>query len=133
MIELRPIGMVHSPVKKRGQMPKEGVGALVEVFPGFADGLLQIEKRTHLWILGWIDGGERDLLQVTNHGKMEPHGVFAVRSPARPNPIGLTLVRVVAIDGRNISVAGLDFLDETPVIDIKPFMPSRDVIPDSNG
>jgi|YNPNPStandDraft_1061719.scaffolds.fasta_scaffold01703_5 tRNA-Thr(GGU) m(6)t(6)A37 methyltransferase TsaA len=130
---LRPIGVVRSAVRERSQMPPLGAPAAVELFPEFAAGLLQLEKHSHLWVLAWLDAAQRDLLEVVPRGVRaeDPHalhGVFAVRSPARPNPIGLTASRVLAIQGTRIELARLDFLDGTPVVDLKPYFVSRDAI-----
>jgi tRNA-Thr(GGU) m(6)t(6)A37 methyltransferase TsaA len=140
MPELRPIGVVHSSVAERKIMPPWGVPASVEIWPEFAAGLLRIEKHSHLWILGWFDRGEheRDVLQVTPRGVADKspaalHGVFAVRSPARPNPIGLTVARVLSREGLTIHLERLDFLDGTPVIDIKPYFITRDLVFSANG
>jgi tRNA (adenine37-N6)-methyltransferase len=139
-MDLRPIGVVHCGVQVRKQMPPWGVPARIELFESFEPGLHRIEKHSHLWILAWLDTPpaghnslERDVLQVTPRGVREPgeegkHGVFAVRSPARPNPIGLTAARLLAIDGRTLSLDRLDFLDATPILDIKPYFVTRDLI-----
>jgi len=84
-------------------------------------------------VLAWMDGAERDLLQVVPRGVRadEPdalHGVFAVRSPARPNPIGLTLARILRWEGTRIELSRLDFCDGTPVVDLKPYFLSRDLV-----
>jgi tRNA-Thr(GGU) m(6)t(6)A37 methyltransferase TsaA len=133
--ELRPVGAVRSVVRERGGMPSWGAPARVEVFPAFADALYRVEKHTHLWVLAWLDMGapERELLQVKPRGRKQEgdealHGVFAVRSPARPNPIGLTAARVLAREGLTLHFDRLDFLDGTPVLDLKPYFPSRDGI-----
>ncbi len=130
---LLPIGVIRSPVARRMQMPPAGVPARLELFPEYAGGLLRIEKHSHVWVLAWLDGARRDLLQVIPRGvrQEEPaalHGVFAVRSPARPNPIGLTVTRVVRIEGTIIEVDRLDFLDGTPLIDVKPYFANRDLV-----
>ena len=130
---LKEIGVVRSGIVERKQMPSMGAPASILVHEEFLDGLLHIEKHSHIWVLGWLDRGERDVLQVTPRGGSELHGVFAVRSPARPNPIGLTAARVVAIKGREIEVARLDFLDGTPVVDIKPYFVTRDAIYSANN
>ncbi len=132
-VELKPIGVVRSAVNERKAMPSLGAGAAVEVFPEFAEGLLRFEKHSHIWVLVWLDRVERDVLQVTPRGVADRgpdglHGVFAVRSPARPNPIGLTATRVLAVDGLWIEVERLDFLEGTPVIDVKPYFVTRDMI-----
>lgn len=130
---LRPIGVVRCEVRERKAMPPLGVPAEVELFPQFADGLLRIEKHSHIWVLAWLEGAQRDVLQVTPRGVTGPgpeglHGVFAVRSPARPNPIGLTAARVVNRQGLTLQLDRLDFADGTPVIDLKPYFASRDLV-----
>ncbi len=131
-MELRPIGVVRSPFD-RTTMPPLGAPAAVEVFEEFAEGLLHLEKHTHLWVLAWLDSANRDALQVTprgcrGEGDKHLHGVFALRSPARPNPIGLSVARITGRDGLRIEVDRLDFADGTPVIDLKPYFVTRDVI-----
>lgn len=131
---LRFIGRVRSEVKERKAMPAFGAPATVELFPEFSDGLWRIEKHSHLWVFAWLmDRPERDLLQVTPRGVSPDapdaaHGVFAVRSPARPNPIGLTAARVIRREGLVLAFDRLDFMDGTPVVDLKPYFASRDLI-----
>lgn len=130
---VRAVGVVRSPVRERKQMPPLGVPAAVELFPEYEPALLHLEKHSHLWVLAWLDGAERDLLQVIPRGVSaeDPdawHGVFAVRSPVRPNPIGLTAARIVRVDGTRIELSRLDFLDGTPVLDLKPYFANRDLI-----
>lgn len=121
-------------------MPVWGVSASIQIYPEFESALLRIEKHSHLWVFGWFNQGEheREVLQVTPRGVDDPgpeglHGVFAVRSPARPNPIGLTAAKLLRLEGRVLHVDRLDFLDGTPVIDIKPYFVTRDVIFSANG
>lgn len=137
---LKPVGRVHCGVSERREMPVWGVPATIEIFPEFEAALHRIEKHSHIWVLGWFDRGlnEREVLQVTPRGVTDAgpeglHGVFAVRSPARPNPIGLTATRLLRRDGRFLEVDRLDFLDGTPVIDIKPYFINRDLIFSANG
>ncbi len=120
-------------------MPTWGATAAVEILPEYADALLKIEKHSHLWIFGWLGQGrdERNVLQVIPRGVVDRspsglHGVFAVRSPARPNPIGLTAARVISIDGLTILLDRLDFMEGTPVLDIKPYLATRDLIFSAN-
>ncbi|MGJ5818532.1 tRNA (N6-threonylcarbamoyladenosine(37)-N6)-methyltransferase TrmO [Paludibaculum fermentans] len=136
---VRPVGYVRSEVLDRKAMPTWGATAAVEILPEFADALLKIEKHSHLWIFGWLGQGrdERHVLQVIPRGYVDRspsglHGVFAVRSPARPNPIGLTAARVIALDGLTIRLDRLDFMDGTPVLDIKPYLATRDIIFSTN-
>jgi tRNA-Thr(GGU) m(6)t(6)A37 methyltransferase TsaA len=121
-------------------MPVWGVPASIEIHPEYEPALHRIEKHTHIWVLGWLVQGvsERDVLQVTPRGVTDTgpeglHGVFAVRSPARPNPAGLTAARLLRRDGRRLDVDRLDFLDGTPVIDIKPYFINRDLIFSAGG
>ncbi|MCW5977607.1 MAG: tRNA (N6-threonylcarbamoyladenosine(37)-N6)-methyltransferase TrmO [Bryobacteraceae bacterium] len=131
-MELRKIGIVRSGIKARKGVPRLGAPARIEILPEFAAGLFRIEKHSHLWVLAWLDEAERDLLQVIPRSLDDApenlHGVFAVRSPVRPNPIGLTLVRALRIDGATIECDRLDFKDGTPVVDLKPYFLSRDMV-----
>jgi tRNA-Thr(GGU) m(6)t(6)A37 methyltransferase TsaA len=133
VINLRPIGVVRSQIRERKAMRPLGAPATVEVLPEYADGLLRLDKHSHIWILAWLDRAERDLLQVIPRGVQDTdpngvHGVFAVRSPARPNLIGLTVARILRIEGLTIQVDRLDFMDGTPVVDLKPYFISRDLV-----
>jgi tRNA-Thr(GGU) m(6)t(6)A37 methyltransferase TsaA len=114
-------------------MPPLGVAAAVEIYPEYQEALLQIDKHTHLWVLAWLDQTGREALQVTPRGVRDQgekglHGVFAVRSPTRPNPIGLTAARIVARRDLRIELDRLDFSDGTAVVDLKPYLATRDLI-----
>ena len=114
-------------------MPPMGAPATIEVLPEFGDGLFRLEKHSHIWVLAWLDRADRSLLRVVPRGvaPTDPdalHGVFAVRSPVRPNSIGLTATRVLGVEGLRVDVDPLDFLDGTPVVDLKPYFSSRDLI-----
>jgi tRNA-Thr(GGU) m(6)t(6)A37 methyltransferase TsaA len=132
--ELRFIGVVRSEIKDRKQIPAFGAPASVELHPEYADGLRRIEKHSHIWVLAWLMARpERDVLQVVPRGvdpaSADPmHGVFSVRSPARPNPIGMTSARLLRVDGLRLDLDYLDFLDGTPVLDIKPYFVPRDLL-----
>jgi tRNA-Thr(GGU) m(6)t(6)A37 methyltransferase TsaA len=137
---LRPVGVVHSEVRDRKRMPAWGAPAVVEVFPEFEAALHRIEKHTHVWILAWLVQGrdERHVLQVTPRGVSDRgpgglHGVFAVRSPARPNPIGMTTARLLGREGLRLKLDALDFLDQTPVLDVKPYFVTRDMVFSASG
>jgi tRNA-Thr(GGU) m(6)t(6)A37 methyltransferase TsaA len=132
--------VIHSEVRDRKRMPAWGAPATVEIFPEFEAALHRIEKHTHIWILAWLVQGrdERHVLEVTPRGVSDRgpgglHGVFAVRSPARPNPIGMTATRLLGRDGLKLRVGALDFLDQTPVVDIKPYFVTRDMIYSASG
>ena len=137
-MELKQIGVVRSGISARKQMPSLGAPAVLELFPEYGEGLLRFEKHSHIWVLAWLDQAERDVLQVTPRGVADRsaaglHGVFAVRSPARPNPIGLTACRVLRREGLHIHVGRLDFLEGTPIIDVKPYFVTRDLILAANN
>lgn len=130
---LRPIGVVRSAIRERKSMPSLGAPARVEVFAEYVQGLYRLEKHSHFWVLAWLEGAERDVLQVLPRRVAEPapeglHGVFAVRSPVRPNPVGLTLARLLGSHGAVLEFDRLDFIDGTPVIDLKPYFVARDMV-----
>ena len=111
--------------------------ARVRVFPEFCDGLKEIDQFSHLIILYWIHlrdkKKERNTLQVVprRHAANVKVGVFACRSPSRPNPTGLSVVKLVKINGCNLTVNGLDAIEGSPIIDIKPYIPRADSIPNA--
>jgi tRNA-Thr(GGU) m(6)t(6)A37 methyltransferase TsaA len=121
----RPIGFVSSPYKSTSEVPK-GPGAkhdadgILSILPEFEQGLTDIEGFSHLIVL-WEFHRSRDFeLFATPPFDHRPHGVFATRSPRRPNPIGLSVVELRRREGAKLHVHGVDMLDETPVLDIKP-------------
>lgn len=129
-MDIRPIGVVHSPVANPEDMPFEGVPARLELFPEFEKGLSSIEDGTHIVVIGWLDRANRDTLQVakTRTRTLEPRGVFALRSSHRPNPLGLTMCRLERVEGANLFVERLDLADGTPLVDIKRYSPSWDCV-----
>jgi tRNA-Thr(GGU) m(6)t(6)A37 methyltransferase TsaA len=134
MFSPRPIGHVRSPYKSTQEVPK-GLGAqhnaegVIEILPELEAGLTDIEGFSHLIVL-WVfdrqifDGKAEFQLLGTPPSDDRSHGVFATRSPRRPNPIGLTVVELLRREGRKLHVRGVDMLDGTPVLDIKPYLSS---------
>jgi tRNA-Thr(GGU) m(6)t(6)A37 methyltransferase TsaA len=126
---MRPIGHVRSPYRNTADIPK-GLGAQhdaegsLDILPEFAAGLQDIEGFSHLIVLWMFDRSDGFQLLVTPPSDNRPHGVFATRSPRRPNAIGLTTVELVSRDGPSLRVRGLDMLDGTPILDIKPYLSS---------
>jgi tRNA-Thr(GGU) m(6)t(6)A37 methyltransferase TsaA len=126
---MRPVGFVRSPYTETSQVPK-GCGAqhdaegFIEVLPEFEEGLLDVEGFSHLFVIWVFDRADGFTLTGTPPTDERPHGVFATRSPRRPNPLGLTVVRLFGREGRRLRVAGLDMLDGTPVLDLKPYLTS---------
>jgi tRNA (adenine37-N6)-methyltransferase len=125
----QPIGYVRSPYKDTQQIPK-GLGAkheaegILEILPEFAPGLTDIEGFSHLIVLWVFDRAGKFELLGAPPSDNRPHGVFAMRSPRRPNPIGLTVVELLHRDGASLSVRGVDMLDGTPILDLKPYLSS---------
>jgi len=123
-VELNPIGYVSSPYKVRGDAPRQGRlrDTISEIIMNeeYLPGLFRVEEKKHLFVLCWFDRSDRSVLRATPPHNPTEHGVFATRSPNRPNPISLSLVDLLGIEGRIVRVRGLDALDGTPVLDIKP-------------
>jgi tRNA-Thr(GGU) m(6)t(6)A37 methyltransferase TsaA len=125
-----PIGYAHSPYKIAEEVPR-GLGAKhdaqgsVEILPQFEVGLTDIEGFSHLivlWVFDRLNEEDRRELIGTPPSDNRPHGVFATRSPRRPNPIGLTVVELLGREGRSLHVLGMDMLDGTPILDVKPYL-----------
>lgn len=127
MITLDPIGIIRSPYTDTAQVPK-GLGArhdidgVIEVRPELEEGLRDIEGFSHLYVIWIFHRSEGSELTACPPSDDRPHGVFATRSPQRPNPIGLSVVELLGREGTRLRVRGVDMLDGTPVIDIKPYL-----------
>lgn len=127
MFTPRPIGSVSSPYKSTGEIPK-GLGAkhkadgVLRILPEFEQGLTDIEGFSHLIVLWEFDRSKGFELLGTPPFDDRPHGVFATRSPRRPNAIGLTIVELLRREGTEVHVRGVDMLDGTPILDIKPLL-----------
>lgn len=132
------IGTIHTPWKTRAECPKnprEARGAVctIEVDERYAPALAGLEVFTHLVVVYFMDRAQRDLVvQVPRHAGVA-RGTFALRSPARPNPIALSAVPLVAIEGARLTVTGLDCLDGTPLLDIKPYLATVDSLERREG
>lgn len=126
---MRPIGFARSAFSDTGQIPK-GCGAkheasgILEILPEYEQGLTDIEGFSHLFVLWVFDQAEGYELLATPPTDSRPHGIFATRAPRRPNPLGLTVVRLIRLDGRLLHVEGVDMVDGTPVLDLKPYLSS---------
>jgi len=127
MIAMEPVGIVLSPYKNAADVPR-GLGAkhdaegILEIRPELEAGLTDIEGFSHLFVFWVFDRSEGFELMVTPPSDHRPHGVFATRSPRRPNPIALTVVELLRREGRRLFVRGVDMLDGTPILDIKPYL-----------
>ena len=132
--QLYYIGRIHTPWKQRKDCPKNARESeaicTIELDPRYAAALDGVASCSHLVVLYFMDRARRDLLvQVPRHG--ERRGTFALRSPVRPNPIAMSVVRLLRIEGTTLAVVGLDCLDGTPLIDIKPYFASVDSVPEA--
>ena len=129
MFTSKVIGFVSSPYTSTSEIPK-GPGAkhdaegVLKIAPEFEQGLLDIEGFSHLFVLWEFDKSEGFELVGRPPVDDRPHGVFATRSPRRPNPIGLTVVELLGREGSKLRVRGVDMLDGTPILDIKPYLSS---------
>jgi tRNA-Thr(GGU) m(6)t(6)A37 methyltransferase TsaA len=126
-IEYTPIGVVHSPFTSTEGMPiqpsrAKGIRGSVEVFPQFAAGLDDLAGFSHVVLLYHFHQSKRYQLKVVPFLDTEPRGVFATRAPARPNPIGLSVVRLLEVKGATLTIENVDILDGTPLLDIKPYV-----------
>ena len=129
------IGRIRTPWTRREDCPKNAreseAVCSIEVDPRWAPALAGVESCSHLVVLYWMNRSRRDLVLQVPHHYGVGRGTFALRSPARPNPIALSVVRLVRLDGSRLSVIGLDCLDDTPLIDIKPYFASTDAVADA--
>ncbi|HLH94068.1 MAG TPA: tRNA (N6-threonylcarbamoyladenosine(37)-N6)-methyltransferase TrmO [Xanthobacteraceae bacterium] len=129
------IGRIHTPWHRREECPKNGREAeatcTIELDPRWVAGLNGLASVSHLVVLYWMDRARRDLVLQAPRHYAEQRGTFALRSPVRPNPVAMSVVRLLKIEGNRLSVVGLDCLDGTPLIDIKPYFASTDAVPDA--
>jgi tRNA-Thr(GGU) m(6)t(6)A37 methyltransferase TsaA len=134
-ISYRPIGVIHSPFTEIEGMPIQPSGAVgirgsVEVFPAYQEGLNDLEGFSHIILIYHFHRSEDFKLTVTPFLDSHPRGTFATRAPKRPNPIGLSVVKLVRRDRNILHIENVDILDNTPLLDIKPFAPIFDAVAD---
>jgi len=130
-ITYKPIGVIRTPFKESRGTPIQPTGAIgvdgvVEVFPEHAPGLKDLEGFSHVILLYHFHLSRRHSLTVRPYLDKEERGVFATRFPGRPNPIGLSVVRLVGIEGHIVRIMDVDIVDGTPLLDIKPYVPAFD-------
>jgi len=133
-ITYRPIGVVHSPFKEPRGTPiqppgAEGVAGTVEVFPEYAEGLLDLDGFSHVILVYHFHLSRKPSLKVKPFMDDRLHGVFAIRGPSRPNPIGISVVRLVRLEGNVLHIQDVDIVEGTPILDIKPYVPEFDARP----
>ncbi len=129
-ITYSPIGHIHSPFTSKEESPRQSiytpeVEALIDIKPEFSPGLLHLERYSHIIVLFHfhLANGFELLVEKPAGGRSGPRGVFSTRSPNRPNGIGLSIVELLKIEGPRLTIRGVDMLDGTPVLDIKPYDP----------
>ncbi len=125
-MRLKAIGVVHSPFQEPGEIPRgkelRESESKIEVFPEYAGGLKDVEGFSHLYILYWMHRASPAAVLAKPRLDDKMRGLFATRAPHRPNPLGLSLVRLIKVEGNILKVKGLDAIDQTPIIDIKPYI-----------
>jgi len=132
-INYKPIGIIHTPFNNVEGMPiqptgAKGVEGVIEIFPEFADGLKDLDGFSHIILIYHLHLSGNHKLIVKPFMDDKEHGIFATRSPKRPNSIGFSVVKLNRIEGNNIHVENVDMLNETPLLDIKPYIPDVDSV-----
>jgi tRNA (adenine37-N6)-methyltransferase len=130
-ISMHPIGIIHSPFSDKDQTPiqasrSQAIGT-VEVYPEFSDGLQGIEEFSHIYLLYVFHNASGYSLQIKPFLDDQEHGLFATRYPYRPNPLGISTVRLLFRQANVLTIEGVDVLDGTPLLDIKPYVPDFDL------
>jgi len=131
-IVYKPIGIIHTPFKQPKGTPiqpisAKGVKGYVEVFPEYAKGLKDIEGFSHIFLIYHFHLVKGSSLVVKPYMDKELRGIFATRAPCRPNPIGISVVRLIKVEGNILHVQDVDIVDGTPLLDIKPYVPAFDI------
>lgn len=131
VLTMHPIGVIHTPFQQSKGTPiqsavSDGAPGVVELFPEFAPGLRDVEGFERLWLIYLLDRASAAELITSPYLDTHTHGIFAARSPARPNPIGLSPVRLLSVEQNRLLVSDVDMLDGTPLLDIKPYVPAFD-------
>jgi tRNA (adenine37-N6)-methyltransferase len=139
-LSLHPIGVVHSPLRDKQSAPRQpaaarGIEGRIELLASaeLEDALADLERWSHIWVLFWFHHNRSWNPKVLPPRSTIKRGLFATRSPHRPNPIGLSVLRLLKVEARVLHVADLDLLDQTPVLDIKPYVAYTDSIPSANA
>jgi len=133
-ITYQPIGIIKTPFRTIGGMPIQPAGAKrvrgsVVVFPEFSEGLRDLDGFSHIILLYHFHRANKTKLVVTPFMDTQPRGIFSTRAPSRPNPIGLSIVKLIGIEGNTLHIENVDTLDGTPLLDIKPYVPEFDHFP----
>jgi len=138
IIELRPIGVIHSPFREPQGTPIQpvvagGAAGSITLFEEYAEGLKDLDGFERIWLVYCFDRAPEARLLVTPFLDTVARGIFATRSPARPNRIGISCVRLTSVEGNTLHVADIDVVDGTPLLDIKPYVPRFDCFEESRA
>jgi tRNA-Thr(GGU) m(6)t(6)A37 methyltransferase TsaA len=130
----RPIGIIHSPFKTTEGMPIQPTGAqsirgTIDIYPEFTQGLKDLDGFSHIILLYHFHRSKNTKLEVIPFLDSRPHGIFATRASSRPNPIGISTVKLLKIERNTLRIENVDILDGTPLLDIKPYVPEFDQYP----
>ncbi len=130
-VKFTPIGIIHTPFTKQDGTPilprrSEGIKGTIEIFPQYAEGLADLDGFSHIHLIFHLHHSAGYKLKVVPYLDDTLRGIFATRAPRRPNPIGLSIVRLRKIEGAILYIEGMDILDGTPLLDIKPYVPNFD-------
>jgi tRNA-Thr(GGU) m(6)t(6)A37 methyltransferase TsaA len=130
-ITYKPIGVIHSPFKEPRGTPIQppgarGIEGRVELFPEYVEGLKDLDGFSHVILVYHFHRAKRPSLLMKPFMDDQPHGIFAIRAPSRPNPIGISVVRLVRIENNVLHIEDVDIIDGTPLLDIKPYVPEFD-------
>ena len=132
MVEFKPIGVIHSPYRTRAEAPYQGYASddtcEIELHDEYTEGATDIEGFSHLIVVYFFHQSRRHTLMVRTPWDEAPHGVFSTRSPDRPNPIGICVVRLLSRKGKLLKVKGLDAIDGSPLLDLKPYISGVDQV-----
>lgn len=131
-IKYKPIGIIHSPFQETKGTPiqppgAEGVKGRVEVFPEYVEGLIDVEEFSHIILIYHFHLSKKFSLKLKPFMDDEVHGVFSIRAPSRPNPIGVSVVQLVSVEDNILYIQDVDIVDGTPLLDIKPYVPQFDI------
>jgi len=131
-IKYKLIGVIHSPFKEPEGTPiqpasAKGTNGIVGIFPEYAEGLKDIEGFSHIILLYHFHLSKGSALIAKPYMDNEMHGIFAMRGPSRPNPIGISVVRLVKVEGNMLHIQDVDIVDGTPLLDVKPYIPEFDI------
>ncbi|MBN2016986.1 MAG: tRNA (N6-threonylcarbamoyladenosine(37)-N6)-methyltransferase TrmO [Candidatus Cloacimonetes bacterium] len=132
IIEFSPIGVIHTPHKETSKIPiqpvfAQGIKGTVEIYPEFIEGLKDLEQYSHIILFYYFHKSDKTMLNVKPYLQDELHGIFATRAPHRPNKIGMSVVKLSRIVNNILCIQDVDMLDETPLIDIKPYIARFDL------